>query len=106
MLPFLLAIQTADPMPPQPRMSGPVLTDAQGCTQYGLPDEVTVCAKRDRGDAYRLAPLPDRYEKHREGLPRAATKLGPGLLSVDATSAVFPNGAISQRAMLTFRLPF
>jgi hypothetical protein len=105
MLPFLLAIQTVD-APSQPRMSGPVLVDAQGCTQYGLPDEVTVCAKRDRGESYRLAPLDQRYEQQREGLPRAAIKLGPVQASIDASSAAFPNGAISQRLMLTFRLPF
>lgn len=104
LLPLLLLVQTADPTP-APRMSGPVLTDAQGCTLHGLPDEVTVCAKRDQGDAYRLTPLSDRYER-REGLPRAATRLGPGQASIDATSATLANGVVSQRVMLTFRLPF
>ncbi|MBX9814959.1 MAG: hypothetical protein A4S12_12730 [Proteobacteria bacterium SG_bin5] len=105
MLFFMLAIQTADPAPP-PRMSGPVLIDAQGCVQHGLPDEVTVCARRDNGAPYRLTPLAQRYEKQREGLPRAAARLGPGQVSVDATSVTLANGVISQRAMLTFRLPF
>ena len=104
MLPFLLAIQTVDPAP-APRMSGPVLVDAQGCTQHGLPDEVTVCARRDRGETYRLTPLPERYERH-EGMPRAVAKLGPGQASIDATSATLAQGVISQRLMLNFRLPF
>lgn len=105
MLSMLLALQTVEPQP-QPRMSGPVLVDARGCTLHGLPDEVTVCAKRDSGAAYRLTPLNQRYEQQRDGLPRAETRLGPVQASVDATSATLGNGVISQRMMLTFKLPF
>lgn len=86
-------------------MSGPVLTDAQGCTVHGLGDAVTVCARRDRSQAYRLAALSERYTRQ-DGLPRAATTLGPVQVSADATSAQIGPGAVSQRAMVTFRLPF
>lgn len=66
-------------------------------------DEVVVCGRR--GDSpYRLPKLPDKYDRKRI---RAETELIPGVkTSAHVDTVAMPDGRRSNRAMVTFAIPF
>ena len=68
-------------------------------------DEIVVCARPRSADRYRYRPVEGDYA---EGLPRAETSLFGGAAkgSIDLTSVKRPDGTISNRAMVTLKVPF
>lgn len=64
-------------------------------------DEILVCGGADP-DRYRLKKSEPRYV---EAPVRAATRLGPGQMSVEAEQRGFPQ-ATAPAAMVRFRMPF
>jgi hypothetical protein len=64
------------------------------------PDEIVVCGENDP-NRYRLPRIGPRYV---EQPVRAATRLGPGELSVEAEQRTLP-GATGPAAMVRFRIP-
>lgn len=65
------------------------------------PDEIVVCGENDP-DRYRLPKIDPRYV---EQPLRAATRLGPGELSVETEQRALPGGAGGPAAMVRFRIP-
>lgn len=65
------------------------------------PDEIVVCGENDPNH-YRLPKIGPRYV---EQPVRAATRLGPGELSVEAEQRALPGGAGGPAAMVRFRIP-
>jgi len=64
------------------------------------PDEIVVCGENDP-NRYRLPKVGPRYV---EQPVRAATRLGPGALSVEAEQRDFP-GATAPAAMVRWKIP-
>ena len=67
-------------------------------------DDIVICGSRTGESPYRLPKLPDRYEAKRI---RAETNVIPGVHTrahVDTTT--MPDGYRSNRAMVTFSVPF
>lgn len=82
------------PMPPRPRKGArcPVSSD---------PGDVVVCARDN--DAYRLNPLPPRYDS--PALPKAELGIGNNKLAAEAEHATLAGGAQSQRLMIRLKIP-
>jgi hypothetical protein len=96
---LMLLLQAGPPdAAPRPRIARPCPPE----TPETPSGDVVVCGRRDQ-EEFRLRPLPDRYEAA-EGLPRAATKLGPGTISAE-TEQVDVGGFPSRRAMVRFKMP-
>lgn len=64
-------------------------------------DEIVICRKDDQS-RFRLEKIEPRYV---EAPVRAARRLGPGELSVEAEQRALPNGAGGPAAMVRFRIP-
>ena len=68
---------------------------------YG--DDIVVCARKGADARFRLGPLPDMAEP--QLLPKAETSLAGGTLSAETETAAMPQGQVSKRAMVRFRIP-
>ena len=80
------------------RLAGP----AKPCASGG--DEIVVCGRRTEDEAFRLRPLPtDRFV---EKPLSASIGLGKGTLGIEGEEAAMPQGQVSKRAMLKFKMPF
>ena len=67
-------------------------------------DEIVVCGRRAEDEAFRLRPLPD--DRFTEKPLRATIGLGKGTLGIEGDEAAMPQGQVSKRAMLKFKIPF
>lgn len=108
-LTFLLALQAAGQ--PVPSGTGTVGFDlarmppaAPDACQGQNASEIVVCGRRQAGDGYRLKELPRTFE---EKPLSAETSIGNGS-SVGAyvDSVTMPDGQISKRATVRFKVPF
>jgi hypothetical protein len=97
-----LQLATATAAAPPPARIDLLAPAAPACPSADADSDVVVCARRNQ-EQFRLRPLAERDQA---ALPRAATRLGPGELSATVDQATMPNGEVSRRAMLNFRLPF
>ena len=80
----------------------PAAGDTGGCATAD-PDEIVVCKRTVDPGRYR-PPLPPPGAA---GPPRAEWGLGGGVRAgIETSSVPMPQGAISQRAMVTLKLPF
>lgn len=108
-LTFLLALQAAG----QPAPSG---SEATGFDLARLrpsaPDvcgnkaasEIVVCGRRQPGEGYRLKEMPRTFE---EKPVRAETSIGNGsTVGAYVDSVTMPDGQISKRATIRFKVPF
>jgi hypothetical protein len=97
MIPLLLLQAVAGPFlpaAPRPRSDKP-------CPVGVDPSEIVVCARDP--EIFRLRPLPG--DPPREGLPRAAVRVGDATLAAEAEQATLAGGAQSQRLMFRLKLP-
>lgn len=67
--------------------------------------DVVVCGRVDR-DRFRLAPLPDRYQRSAAALPKAEVPLLGRLKGAAETEQADVGGFPSNRVMLRLKLPF
>ncbi|TMJ11584.1 MAG: hypothetical protein E6G94_15710 [Alphaproteobacteria bacterium] len=70
--------------------------------------EIVVCGRRGESDKYRITGLPTKQEqKIRDpGIPVGIDLNGTTRLGVVVDQVVFPQGMISQRAMVSVRIKF
>lgn len=74
------------------------------CT--GSKEEIVVCGSRGGSNRYRLPPPSPQYEKP-SGLPRAEAELIPGIrTSAHVDRVDLAGGNHTNRAMVTFTVPF
>ena len=67
-------------------------------------DDIVVCARKGADAQFRVRPLPDVPEA--QLLPKAETSLAGGTLSAETEAVAMPQGQVSKRAMVRFRIPF
>jgi hypothetical protein len=99
LLALALQAATAGPLLERQRPTAP----APRCGTAGPDGEVVVCAAPQ--EAFRLRPLPDRYDADAPALPRAETKIGNATLAAEGEQAGV-GGFVSNRAMMRLKVPF
>ena len=95
---FAMAAQNRPPLVPGGEDLNIAKVESRGCGTD--PDEIVVCGENDP-NRYRLPKIGPRYV---EQPVRAATRLGPGELSVETEQRTLP-GAGGPAAMVRFRIP-
>ena len=95
---FAVAAQNGPPLVPGGEDPDIVKGESRSCGTD--PDEIVVCGENDP-NRYRLPKIGPRYV---ERPMRAATRLGPGELSVESEQRTLP-GAAGPAAMVRFRIP-
>jgi len=106
-IPLAYAIQSAAPAPTEVTPSDfrlaprPPADPAQRCPEP-RPGEILVCGRRGQGQRLEtLAPPPGVHPPRPLGVDVAGGRLGPAM-----QQAAMPNGRISNRIMIQFKLPF
>lgn len=111
---LLLALQTADPAPaPIARIDfdlarvQPAEADPFACDEGGG-DEIIVCGRVRRPvDRFTSEEMEELARRYAEGPPRAAMDLGDRMAgSLDFSPTVLPGNVVSNRMMVTVKLPF
>ncbi len=97
-----LMLQAGPPAPPPPpsidvRVVVPCQTDDGS-------EDIIVCGQKGAGERYRLRTRPEPAEASL--LPKAETALAGGTLSAEGEAAAMPQGQVSRRAMVRFKIPF
>lgn len=67
-------------------------------------DAIVVCARKGVDAQFRVHALPDVPEA--QLLPKAQTTIAGGTLSAEGEAAAMPQGQVSRRAMVRFKIPF
>lgn len=98
----MLQAAVAGPMIATPRQPAP---PPAACGTKAADGTVVVCG-RGTQDAYRLRPLPDRYDPDALALPKAETGIlgGRAALAAEAEAASV-GGVQSNRAMVRMKIP-